>query len=133
MAYDDVCNKSLYIGWVTDEPQHGQTGDLQWCNFSIGLAGGKKGEDREYRKISAYYDTAERIKKTVGKGSLIKIDCKSKSKKWETPAGEKRESLIFIVNSFFCGDAVSSKSKDQDKTLKEAFDDLPFEINTSRQ
>tara|TARA_R100001086_G_C11670924_1_gene212875 strand:+ start:174 stop:569 length:396 start_codon:yes stop_codon:yes gene_type:complete len=130
MAYDDVCNKSLFIGWVTAEPEHGQTGEVQWCNFSIGLAGGRKNEPKEYRKISAYYDNAERVKKTIGKGSLVKIDCRSKSKKWETKTGEKRESLYFVLNSFFAGDEVSRASKSnetQEKTLKEAFDDLPFE------
>ena len=129
MAFDDVCNSCHFIGWVTAEPEHGQTGDLQWCNFSIGIAGGKKGGEREYAKISAYYDTAERVKKIVGKGSQIDLLGKKATKKWETKTGEKRESTYFILSSFFCGDAVSAGRKsneEENKTLEQAFGDLPF-------
>ena len=97
MAYDDICNLSLYVGWTTAEPEHGQTGEVQWCNFSIGLAGGKKGDPKEFRKLSAYYENAERVKKTVGKGTLVAVLCRSKTKKWETKAGEKRESMFFVI------------------------------------
>lgn len=129
MAYDDICNLSLFAGWTTDEPQHGQTGDVQWCNFSIGVAGGKKGEPKEFRKFSAYYENAERVKKTVGKGTLVAILCRSKTKKWETKTGEKRESLYFIVNSFLDPLTLmggSFKKEEQEKTTEEAFRDLPF-------
>ena len=129
MAYDDICNLSLYVGWATAEPEHGQTGDLQWCNFSIGLAGGKKGDQKEFRKLSAYYDNAERVKKTIGKGSLVAILCRSKTKKWETKNGEKRESLYFIVNSFLDPKTLmgGAFNKDiQEKTLEQAYSDLPF-------
>ena len=130
MAYDDICNLSLFVGWTTAEPEHGQTGDLQWCNFSIGLAGGKKGDPKEFRKLSAYYDNAERGKKTIGKGTLIAILCRSKSKKWETSTGEKRESIFFIVNSFLDPKSLmgaSGKRDVEEKTLVQAFDKLPFD------
>ena len=130
MAYDDICNLSLYVGWTTAEPEHGQTGEVQWCNFSIGLAGGKKGDPKEFRKLSAYYENAERVKKTIGKGSLIGVLCRSKTKKWETKNGEKRESLFFIVNSFLDPKSLmgGSFNKDvQEKTLQQAYSDLPFE------
>jgi len=130
MAYDDICNLSLFVGWTTAEPEHGQTGDLQWCNFSIGLAGGKKGDPKEFRKLSAYYDNAERVKKTIGKGTLIAILCRSKTKKWETKTtGEKRESLFFIVNSFLDPKSLMGASGNrevEEKTLEQAFDNLPF-------
>jgi single-stranded DNA-binding protein len=129
MAYDDICNLSLYVGWTTGEPEHGQTGDLQWCNFSIGLAGGKKGDPKEFRKVSAYYDNAERVKKTIGKGTLIAILCRSKTKKWETKTGEKRESMFFIVNSFIDPKSLMGASGNrevEEKTLEQAFDNLPF-------
>jgi single-stranded DNA-binding protein len=129
MAYDDICNLSLFVGWTTAEPEHGQTGDLQWCNFSIGLAGGKKGDPKEFRKVSAYYDNAERVKKTIGKGTLIAILCRSKTKKWETKTGEKRESMFFIVNSFLDPKSLMGASGNrevEEKTLEQAFDNLPF-------
>ena len=130
MAYDDICNLSLFVGWTTAEPEHGQTGDLQWCNFSIGLAGGKKGDPKEFRKLSAYYDNAERVKKTIGKGSLIAVLCRSKTKKWETKTtGEKRESMFFIVNSFLDPKSLMGASGNrevEEKTLEQAFDNLPF-------
>jgi single-stranded DNA-binding protein len=130
MAYDDICNLSLFVGWTTAEPEHGQTGDLQWCNFSIGLAGGKKGDPKEFRKLSAYYDNAERVKKTIGKGTLIAILCRSKTKKWETKTtGEKRESMFFIVNSFLDPKSLMGASGNrevEEKTLEQAFDNLPF-------
>ena len=134
MAYDDICNLSLYVGWATGEPEHGQTGDLQWCNFSIGLAGGKKGEQKEFRKLSAYYDNAERIKKTVGKGTLVAVLCRSKTKKWETKAGEKRESMFFVINCFLDPKSLMSGSfnkEEQQKTLSEAYNDMPQFANTS--
>jgi len=129
MAYDDICNLSLFVGWTTAEPEHGQTGDLQWCNFSIGLAGGKKDDQTEFRKLSAYYENAERIKKTIGKGSLIAVMCKSKTKKWETKTGEKRESTFYIINSFLDPRSLMGNSANkgvQEKTLQQAYSDLPF-------
>ena len=129
MAYDDICNLSLFAGWTTAEPEHGQTGEVQWCNFSIGVAGGKKGDPKEFRKFSAYYENAERVKKTIGKGSLVAILCRSKTKKWETKTGEKRESLFFIVNSFLDPKTLmggSFNKEEQEKTLEQAFGDLPF-------
>tara|TARA_R110000787_G_scaffold69003_2_gene153975 strand:+ start:554 stop:952 length:399 start_codon:yes stop_codon:yes gene_type:complete len=130
MAYDDICNLSLYVGWTTAEPEHGQTGEVQWCNFSIGLAGGKKGDPKEFRKLSAYYENAERVKKTIGKGSLIAVLCRSKTKKWETKTtGEKRESMFFIVNSFLDPKSLMGASGNrevEEKTLEQAFDNLPF-------
>ena len=122
MAYDDICNLSLFAGWTTAEPEHGQTGEVQWCNFSIGVAGGKKGDPKEFRKLSAYYENAERVKKTIGKGSLIAVLCRSKT-------GEKRESLFFIINSFLDPKSLmgGSFNKDvQEKTLEQAYGDLPF-------
>ena len=130
MAYDDICNLSLFAGWTTAEPEHGQTGEVQWCNFSIGVAGGKKGEPKEFRKFSAYYENAERVKKTIGKCSLVAILCRSKTKKWETKTGEKRESLFFIVNSFLDPKTLmgGAFNKDvQEKTLTEAYNALPFD------
>ena len=122
-----LLNNCTFGGWATDLPEHGQTGELQWCNFSIGLIKDNPKDDTTYIKISAYYNNAEKVKTLVGKGTFVIINCSVKTKKWENKNGEKRESSYYILKSIFAPISLLGVNKEQESiTLKEAFDELPF-------
>ena len=122
-------NQSFLSGWLTADPDLGPTSKGQYCNFTLGVH-----ESSKYKKdrglfvpITCYDDAAERIKKTCSKGTFIAItNGRLIDDEWEKD-GQKRHMLkvqqyVFEVSRFGLG-----KEDDQGRTLKEAFDELPFE------
>ena len=122
-------NLSLQSGWLTADPDFGPTTKGQYCNFTLGVleTGKYKKERGLFVPITCYDDAAERIKKTCSKGSFIQItNGRLIMDEWEKD-GQKRQMLKVQQYVFEAGRFGTGKEDEQGRTLKEAFDDLPFE------
>ena len=117
-------------GWLTADPEHGPTSKGQYCNFTLGVLEYKFKDSKKkglFLPIVCYDDTAERVKKTCVKGSFITLtNARHIMDEWEKE-GQKRQMLKIQVYGFEVSRFGTGKEDDQGRTLKEAFDDLPFE------
>ena len=117
-------------GWLTADPEHGPTSKGQYCNFTLGVLEYKFKDSKRkglFLPMVCYDDTAERVKKTCSKGSFITLtNARHIMDEWEKE-GQKRQMLKIQVYGFDVSRFGTGKEDDQGRTLKEAFDDLPFE------
>ena len=117
-------------GWLTADPEHGPTSKGQYCNFTLGVLEYKFKDSKRkglFLPMVCYDDTAERVKKTCSKGSFITLtNARHIMDEWEKE-GQKRQMLKIQVYGFEVSRFGTGKEDDQGRTLKEAFDDLPFE------
>ncbi len=117
-------------GWLTADPEHGPTSKGQYCNFTMGVLEYKFKDSKRkglFLPMVCYDDTAERVKKTCSKGSFITLtNARHIMDEWEKE-GQKRQMLKIQVYGFEVSRFGTGKEDDQGRTLKEAFDDLPFE------
>ena len=117
-------------GWLTADPEHGPTSKGQYCNFTLGVLEYKFKDSKKkglFLPIVCYDDTAERVKKTCVKGTFITFsNAHHIMDEWEKE-GQKRQMLKIQVYGFEVSRFGTGKEDDQGRTLKEAFDDLPFE------
>ena len=117
-------------GWLTADPEHGPTSKGQYCNFTLGVLEYKFKDSKRkglFLPMVCYDDTAERVKKTCSKGSFITLtNARHIMDEWEKE-GKKRQMLKIQVYGFEVSRFGTGKEDDQGRTLKEAFDDLPFE------
>ena len=117
-------------GWLTAVPEHGPTSKGQYCNFTLGVLEYKfKDSNRKglFLPMVCYDDTAERVKKTCSKGTFMTLtNARHIMDEWEKE-GQKRQLLKIQVYGFEVSRFGTGKEDDQGRTLKEAFDDLPFE------
>ena len=117
-------------GWLTADPEHGPTSKGQYCNFTVGVLEYKFKDSKRkglFLPMVCYDDTAERVKKTCSKGSFITLtNARHIMDEWEKE-GQKRQMLKIQVYGFEVSRFGTGKEDDQGRTLKEAFDDLPFE------
>ena len=132
-------NTFICSGWVVGLPEYGvSNNDKPYVNLAIGLQEtrrAKKGSTT-YIECIAYGNTAERIKKVVGKGDYLVIeDSEIVIRKWDTKNSEKRKSFKILIHKFIRTASFAGGKQEQDKTLTEAFsqlkddsdDGLPFE------
>ena len=117
-------------GWLTADPEHGPTSKGQYCNFTMGVLEYKFKDSKRkglFLPMVCYDDTAERVKKTCSKGSFITLtNARHIMDEWEKE-GQKRQMLKIQVYGFEVSRFGTGKEDDQGRTLKEAFDDLPFQ------
>ena len=117
-------------GWLTADPEHGPTSKGQYCNFTLGVLEYKFKDSKRkglFLPMVCYDDTAERVKKTCSKGTFITLtNARHIMDEWEKE-GQKRQMLKIQVYGFEVSRFGTGKEDDQGRTLKEAFDDLPFE------
>jgi len=120
-------------GWLTADPEHGPTSKGQYCNFTLGVLEYKFKDSKRkglFLPMVCYDDTAERVKKTCSKGSFITLtNARHIMDEWEKE-GQKRQMLKIQVYGFEVskfGTGGYEIKAEQGRTLKEAFDDLPFE------
>ena len=116
-------------GWLTADPEHGPTSKGQYCNFTLGVLEYKfKDSNRKglFLPMVCYDDTAERVKKTCSKGTFMTLtNARHIMDEWEKE-GQKRQLLKIQVYGFEVSRFGTGKEDYQGRTLKEAFDDLPF-------
>ena len=125
-------NQFTTSGWVTKTPESGPTNKGQYCNFTIGVLETRRKRDNAkgtFLPFVCYNDVAERIKKTVTKGTYIVIeDAEAIVDTWTDKNGNEKSVVKFQVFKFIIPASFSGGSKENtEKTLKEAFDDLPFD------
>jgi single-stranded DNA-binding protein len=117
-------------GWLTADPVHGPTNKGQFCNFTMGVLEYNSKDNKKrglFLPMVCYDDTAERIKKTCSKGTFITLtNARHIMDEWEKD-GQKRQMLKIQVYGFEVSKFGTGKEDIQGKTLKEAFEDLPFE------
>ena len=97
-------NDCKFSGWVTHEPEYGQTNaGKTYCNFSLGILEKKYSDKQEttYLKFVAYGQIADNLKKRIGKGSYLVISqCKAKNNKYTTKTGESRQETRYNIEDF---------------------------------
>ena len=117
-------------GWLTADPEHGPTSKGQYCNFTMGVLEYKFKDSKRkglFLPMVCYDDTAERVKKTCSKGTFMTLtNARHIMDEWEKE-GQKRQLLKIQVYGFEVSRFGTGKEDDQGRTLKEAFDDLPFD------
>ena len=117
-------------GWLTADPEHGPTSKGQYCNFTMGVLEYKFKDSKRkglFLPMVCYDDTAERVKKTCSKGTFMTLtNARHIMDEWEKE-GQKRQMLKIQVYGFEVSRFGTGKEDDQGRTLKEAFDDLPFD------
>jgi len=97
-------NDCKFSGWVTHEPEYGQTNaGKTYCNFSMGILE-KRYSDKQkttFLKFVAYGVTADNLKKRIGKGSFLLInESAAKNNEYKTKTGETRYEIRYNVSDF---------------------------------
>ena len=97
-------NNCEFSGWVTHEPEYGQTNaGKTYVNFSMGILE-KKYSDKQkttFLKFVAYGVTADNLKKRIGKGTLLYIiDSAAQNNDYKTKTGETRYETRYNVLDF---------------------------------
>ena len=129
-------NSCKFSGWVTHEPDYGQTNsDKTYCNFSLGILE-KKYSDKQktnFLKFVAYGQMADALKKRIGKGTFITItECTAQNNDYtDKKSGDKRYETRYLVMDFEDPSAFKGGSSENIQAEKEfsqsyASDDLPF-------
>ena len=129
-------NDCKFSGWITHEPDYGQTNSGKtYCNFSIGVLE-KKYSDKQktnFLKFVAYGQMADNLKKRIGKGTYIVISESSAQNNDYTnkETGEKRYDTRYLVQDFedpsaFKGGSSENIQAEKDFSKAYASDDLPF-------
>src|SRR5699024_670773 len=92
-------NKAQVIGRLGKDPELNKTdGGLSVVNFSVATAEryktkeGKKGEVTDWHQIKAWDGLAENCDQYLSKGSLVYVEGKMKTNKWEDDNGATRYS-----------------------------------------
>ena len=98
-------NDCKFSGWITHEPEYGQTNaGKTYCNFSMGILE-KRYSDKQkstFLKFVAYGVTADNLKKRIGKGSYLVInDSSAQNNDYiNKQTGEKRYETRYNVLDF---------------------------------
>jgi len=111
-------------GWLTADPDHGPTSKGQYCNFTLGVL---EYRFKDSKRKGCYDDTAERVKKTCVKGTFITFsNAHHIMDEWDKD-GKKYQMLKIKLYSFEVSRFGTGKEDEEGRTLKEAFDELPFD------
>jgi single-strand DNA-binding protein len=103
-------NQAIIIGNVVRDPgMKYSTSGTAICTFTVATnyyrrtPEGKFVPEPEFHDCIAFKDTAERIAQYMVKGSLILIQSRLKTDRWEDDHGVKRQRTRIIVERFVCG------------------------------
>lgn len=94
-------NRVIIAGNLTKDPISRQAGQHQVCAF--GVAVNRTYKDKQevaFIDCEAWGKQAELIMQYLKKGAPIHVEGRLKSDSWQTQAGEKRQKLLVVVDSF---------------------------------
>lgn len=86
-------------------------------NFSLATSrkwkdkNGQQAEDTEFHRIVAFGKLAEIISQYCVKGSLLLVEGRLKTRKWETKTGEKRQTTEVMAESIQLGPKPQGQTK----------------------
>lgn len=122
-------NKVILIGYCGQEPSIRSMPDGKAvANFSVATSRRLKdgSDDTEWHRCSAYERVAEIVQQYVHKGSHVYVEGRTKTKKYTTKDGTPRESTEVIVGHIQVLDKRASTPADEQPSLKDLDDDVPF-------
>jgi single-strand DNA-binding protein len=100
-------NKVILLGNLTRDPEMRTTNSgLAICKLGVATTRVSRGNDGETREETVFVDVdvfgkqAEVIGRYFTKGRPIFIEGRLRLDQWETPAGEKRNKLCVVLESF---------------------------------
>ena len=100
-------NRVILIGRLGRDPETRYTGSGQAvANFSVATdetykdRNGERQKRTEWHKIVVWGKTAERAQEFLCKGSLVLIEGKIQSRKWQDKEGQKRSSFEIVAQNF---------------------------------
>ena len=129
-----MLNKVVLIGRMTKDIELRRTvnSNKSVGTFTIAIDDGY-GDNKttDFIRCVAWEKTAEFINNYFGKGRMIVIVGKIKTRNWETDNGEKRSATEVFVNEVsFAGEKKEDVAESKDNTQFESFmqqdDDMPF-------
>ncbi len=111
-----MLNKAIIMGRLTRDPELKYTqSQLPVVSFSVAVDRDfvRQGEQREtdFINVVAWRSTAEFISKWFHKGSMIVVEGKLQTRKWQDKFEQKRTELEIIADNVYFGD--SKRSDDE--------------------
>ncbi len=99
-------NKTIQIGRCTADPllKYTQNGSAV-CSFSLAVnysytSNGEKKEQVSFFNFVAWGKTGEVIAQYCRKGHRLAVESRAQQRTWETPEGQKRSVVEFVVERF---------------------------------
>jgi single-strand DNA-binding protein len=100
-------NKVVLLGNLTRDPEFRLTsGGAPFCKFGLAnsrvfnTSDGNRREEVLFVDVDAYGKPAEIIAQYAKKGKMLLVEGRLRYDQWETPAGERRNKLTVVLDSF---------------------------------
>jgi single-strand DNA-binding protein len=115
-----MLNKAIIMGRLTRDPELKYTqSQLPVVSFSVAVDRDyvRQGEQREtdFINVVAWRSTAEFISKWFHKGSMIVVEGKLQTRKWQDKYEQKRTELEIIADNVYFGDSKRSDGSTGDE------------------
>ena len=110
-----MLNRAIIMGRITRDPELKYTqSQIPVVSFSVAVDRDfvKQGELREtdFINVTAWRSTAEFIAKWFQKGSMIVVDGKLQTRKWEDKHEQKRTEVEIIADNVYFGESKRTES-----------------------
>lgn len=117
-------NKVILVGRVGKDPETRYTPDGKAiANLSLATSEKRKGEEStEWHRLVFFDKLAEFVTSYVKKGSLIYVEGKIQTRKWQDKEGQDRYSTEIVANSM---QMLGGKSEEQTEQRKPAKQQAP--------
>ena len=108
-----MLNRAIIMGRITRDPELKYTqSQIPVVSFSVAVDRDfvKQGEQREadFINVTAWRSTAEFIAKWFQKGSMIVVDGKLQTRKWEDKHEQKRTEVEIVADNVYFGESKRS-------------------------
>lgn len=108
-----MLNRAIIMGRITRDPELKYTqSQIPVISFSVAVDRDfvKQGEQREadFINVTAWRSTAEFIAKWFQKGSMIVVDGKLQTRKWEDKHAQKRTEVEIVADNVYFGESKRS-------------------------
>lgn len=142
-------NKVIIIGRITSDPELRSTKsgtsvasmDIATNRYWTGK-NGEKNEDTEFHKVVVWGNRAEVVSEYMSKGSLIMVEGRLQTRKWEDKNGNKRYTTEIVAENVQFGPSnkndnnkkTNNKKVDQEEKIKDMdIDDIIKDSNLDEE
>lgn len=105
MSYTDI-NRVVLVGRLTADPElRVLSSGTSVCNLRLACNGLRKAEDGEYVEkpnffgVKLYGAGADAVNRYMGRGRRVGIDGRLDWREWETPEGDKRQTVEIVADT----------------------------------
>ena len=99
-----MLNKAMIIGRLGKDPEVRQAANGAVCNLSVATdesymgRDGQKVERTEWHRVTCFGKTAENVARYLAKGSLVYVEGRILTRKWQDQSGQDRFSTEINAN-----------------------------------